>query len=104
MTRWTAVLAACALCALLKLSGYLAPGHWLEQQRVRRTAALVTVALLAALVAVQTMTAGPALVVDARVAALAVAAVLLWRGASFVVVVVVAAVVAAGLRGFGLAA
>ncbi|MBL8930247.1 MAG: AzlD domain-containing protein [Kineosporiaceae bacterium] len=95
---WTALLAACALCYLTKVAGYLAPHHWLERPRVTRTAALVTVALLSSLVAVQTLGSGRALAADARIPALVVAAVLLWRRAPFVVVVLAAAVVAAGLR------
>jgi len=98
MTGWTAVLAACALCFLLKLAGYLAPSHWLERPRVARVAGLLTVAMLTALCAVQAVASGQALRLDARVPALLVAAVLLWRRAPFVVVVVVAAAVAAGLR------
>jgi Branched-chain amino acid transport protein (AzlD) len=95
---WTALLAACGLCYLLKLAGYLAPPAWLERPRVMRIAGLVTVALLSALVAVQSFATGHRLALDARVAALAVAAVLLWRRAPFIVVVVAGALVAAGLR------
>lgn len=98
VTGWTAVVAACAACYALKLLGYLAPSHWLETERVTRLAGLVTVALLAALLAVQTFGSGTGLSVDARVPAVGVAAVLLWRRAPFIVVVAVAAVVAAGLR------
>ena len=98
MTGWTAVLAACALCFALKLAGYLAPQSWLEQPRVTRLTGLVTVALLSALVAVQTVADGHRVALDARVPAVAVAAVLLWRRAPFIVVVVAAAAVAAGLR------
>ena len=65
---------------------------------------LLTVALLAALVAVQTLGVGQQIVVDARVPALLVAAGLLMVRAPFLVVVVAAAVVAALLRLWGLAA
>jgi uncharacterized membrane protein len=98
LAGWTALLAACGLCYLLKLAGYLAPAAWLERPRVMRIAGLVTVALLSALVAVQSFATGQRLALDARVAALAVAALLLWRRAPFIVVVVAGAVVAAGLR------
>jgi hypothetical protein len=98
MTGWAAVLAGCGVCFVLKLLGYLAPTRWLETLRVTRVAGLVTVALLAALFAVQTVVAGQRLVLDARVPAVAVAAVLLWRRAPFIVVVATAAVVAALLR------
>jgi ABC-type sugar transport system permease subunit len=98
VSTWIALLAACATCFGLKLLGYLAPPQWLERPPVVRTAGLVTAALLAALVAVQTLADGHRLVLDARVVALAVAAVALWRGAPFIVVVALAALVAAALR------
>ncbi|WP_182113594.1 MULTISPECIES: AzlD domain-containing protein [unclassified Actinotalea] len=96
---WVAVLAAAALCFATKLLGHRVPTHWLEQPRVARVAGLVTVALLAALVAVQTFTTtDSAVIVDARLVAVAVAAVALALRAPFIVVVVLAAVVAAVLR------
>jgi hypothetical protein len=98
MNGWAAVLAGCGLCFAFKGLGYLAPTHWLETERVRRVAALVTIALLAALLAVQTLGAGSGLALDARLPAVGVAAILLWRRAPFIVVVVTAAAVAATLR------
>lgn len=95
---WVAVLAAAAVCFGTKLLGHRLPARWLEDPRVARVAGLVTVALLAALVAVQTFTSGRDVTVDARLVALAVAAVALALRAPFVVVVVLAAVVAAVLR------
>ncbi|WP_366452172.1 hypothetical protein [Cellulomonas sp.] len=50
------VLAASVVRFALKLVGHLLPSHWLAEPRVARTAALVTVALLAVLVGVQTFT------------------------------------------------
>lgn len=101
MSGWTAVLTACAVCFALKVAGYVVPDRALAGDTARRTAALVTVALLAALVAVQTLGGPAGLQVDARLVALGVAAVALWLRAPFVVVVVLAAVVAAGLRALG---
>jgi hypothetical protein len=98
VSTWPAVLGACAACHVVKLAGYLAPHSWLERPRVVRVAGLVTVALLAALVAVQALATGRALHPDARIPALAVAAILLWRRAPFVVVVAAAALTAAVLR------
>lgn len=101
MTGWAAVLVACVLCFVLKLAGYLVPERFLKGLRVRRIAALITVALLSALVAVQTLGDGSSLTVDARVPALGVAAVALWLRAPFIVVVVIGALTAAGLRAAG---
>lgn len=99
---WLAILAASAVCFAIKLVGHLVPEHWLAEPRVARTAALVTVALLSALVGVQTLTDGRALVLDARVPALAVAAVALTLRAPFVVVVAAAALTAGVLRALGM--
>ncbi|MFV0319006.1 MAG: AzlD domain-containing protein [Microbacterium sp.] len=103
MTMWNAVLLAAIVCLALKMLGYLTPPHWLEAPRPARIADLLTVALLGALVAVQTLGAGMAVAVDARVPALLVAGVLLAFRAPFLVVVLAAAAVAAVLRLLGLA-
>jgi hypothetical protein len=101
MTLWTAVLVASVLCLALKAVGYLVPARWIEAPRPARIADLLTVALLSALVAVQTLAAGPAIVIDARLPAVAVAALLLWARAPFLVVVAGAAVTAAVFRSLG---
>jgi hypothetical protein len=98
---WAAVLGAGLACFAIKLGGHLAPRAWLERPAVARLAALVTAGLLAALVAVQAAASGRELVADARLPALAVAVVLLWRRAPFIVVVVAAAATAAALRAAG---
>lgn len=104
MTLWTVVLAASLLCMALKALGYLIPARWFDAPAPSRIVDLLTVALLGALVAVQTLGVGQQIVVDARVPALIVAAGLLVVRAPFLVVVVAAAVVAALLRLWGLAA
>lgn len=104
MTMWTALLVASVICVALKTIGYLVPPAWLEAPRPMRIADLLTVALLAALVAVQTLGAGQAIVVDARVPAVLVAAGLLMLRAPFLVVVAAAALTAALLRLWGWAA
>jgi branched-subunit amino acid transport protein len=101
---WPLVLIASIGCFALKLAGHSVPQTALDRPRVRRIAALLPVALLAALVAVQTFGSGQTLVVDARLAGVAAAAIALVLRAPFLVVVVVAGVVAAGLRHVGLAA
>jgi hypothetical protein len=104
VTMWTAILIASIICVALKTVGYLIPPRWLEAPRPMRIADLLTVALLAALVAVQTLSAGQAIVIDARVPALVVAAGLLLLRAPFLVVVAGAALAAALLRLVGWAA
>ncbi|BDZ43900.1 hypothetical protein GCM10025865_31990 [Paraoerskovia sediminicola] len=99
---WFTVVAASLLCLAIKLAGHYVPQHWIASERVSRTAGLVTAALLAALVVVQTLADGQALALDARVPALGVAAVALALRAPFIVVVVLAAATAAGLRALGI--
>ncbi|MEE2815595.1 MAG: AzlD domain-containing protein [Actinomycetota bacterium] len=103
MTLWSAIALASVICLALKVTGYLVPPRLLEAPRPARIADLLTVALLAALVAVQTLGVGEAIVVEARVPAVLVAAGLLLLRAPFLVVVVAAAAVAAALRWWGLA-
>lgn len=101
MNAWLVVLIACAFAFALKLSGYFVPASVLERPRVARTAELMTVGLLAALVATQTFTHGTDLMIDARLPALVVAGVLLLLRVPFILVVIAAAAVAAGLRALG---
>jgi hypothetical protein len=100
MTVWHVILVATAATLGLKLAGHLVPAGFLERERPARIADLLTVALLAALIAVQTLGDGQALTVDARVPAVIVAAALYAVRTPFIVVVAVAAAVAAGIRFF----
>ena len=95
---WTAILLGCAGCYLLKLAGLSVPSGVLERPVVARIADLMPVALLSALVGVQVLSAGQALVLDARAAGLAFAVVALLLRAPFLVVVFGAALTAALLR------
>jgi branched-subunit amino acid transport protein len=95
---WTAVLVGSAICFALKLAGWFVPSAVLDDPRIRRTATLLPVALLAALIVVQVLGDGRSLHVDARLAGLAAGAVAVWRRAPFLVVVVAAAATAALLR------
>ncbi|MGE9806993.1 MULTISPECIES: AzlD domain-containing protein [unclassified Janibacter] len=102
MTLWTTVLLACALAFALKVAGYLVPATLVEGPRTSRVITLLPVALLTALIAVQTFTGhGGAWALDARAAGVGVAIVLLILRANFLVVVVAAAAVAAALRALG---
>ncbi|GGL20277.1 AzlD domain-containing protein [Planomonospora parontospora] len=103
MSVWQAVVAVCLGCYALKLAGLSAPRRVLDHPGVQRFAALVPVALLSALIAVQTFTAGQALDLDwPRTAGLGAAVVALLLRAPFLVVLVAAAAVTALLRHAGL--
>lgn len=98
MTVWQIIILASIACVALKLAGYLVPASVLAAPAAARTADLLTVAMLAALVAVQTLGSGQAIVVDARLPAVLVAVALFALRVPFVVVVIAAALVAAGIR------
>ena len=102
MTLTVAVLLACALCFGTKIVGYLVPASIVDGERISRISTLLPVALLAGLIAVQTFGGDGGLVVDARLAALGVAALLLWWKANFLVVVIAGAAAAALVRLAGL--
>lgn len=98
MTLWLIVIVASLACLALKLAGYLVPASVLERPTPSRIANLLTVALLAALVAVQTFASGSELQFDARVPALIVAVTLFALRVPFVLVVIAAAATAALIR------
>ena len=98
MTLWIAILLACAATYLTKLAGYAVPARWLQNPRMARVAGAIIVALLSALTVMNTFAAGTALVVDARLASLAVAALALWLRLPFLVVVLLGAAAAALMR------
>jgi uncharacterized membrane protein len=98
MRLWLAVIIASAGCAGLKLAGFVVPARLLESSLARRVLEAVPVALLSALVAVSTFATGSHLLLDSRVAGLAVALVLVALRAPFLVVVVAACATAAGVH------
>jgi hypothetical protein len=101
VSTWIAVLVASAIAYACKLAGYTVPPRWLAHPRIIRVTAMLPAALLAALVVLQTFSAGTRLVLDARAAGLAVAILALLARAPFIVVVVLAAGTAALLRAAG---
>ncbi|GGS51184.1 AzlD domain-containing protein [Streptomyces griseoviridis] len=98
MNVWIAIALTALGCYAVKLAGLLVPAGALERPVVRRLAALLPVALLAALTAQQTFAEGHALMLDARAAGVAAAAVALLLRAPFLLVVTVAVAVTAGVR------
>lgn len=101
MTLTLAILMASLAVYSWKFFGYLVPERVLERPVVARVASLLTVALLSALLATQTFTAGSEIVFDGRVVAVSVAAILLMLRAPFLVVVIAAAAVASLLQAVG---
>ena len=103
MSLWAWILLACDVSFATKLSGYLVPERFLENDRFFSISQYMTAGLLAALVVSNTFASGDSLVLDARVAALAAAAVALLLRAPFIVVVIIGALAAAGARALGMA-
>ncbi len=95
---WPALLGFAAVAYALKACGPLLAGDRELNPSLVRALELVAVPLLAALILVQTLDGGRRIVLDARVPALAVAALLVWRRAPFLVVVLAAAATAALVR------
>ncbi|GAA1352127.1 AzlD domain-containing protein [Falsarthrobacter nasiphocae] len=102
MSQWIWIIAACAAAFATKFVGYLVPERFLEDDRVLRISQFMTAGLLAALVVTNAFASGPHLVIDARVVALAAAAIALWLRAPFIVVVIIGALAAAGARALGM--
>ncbi len=97
---WTAVLLTAAGCFGFKAAGWALPTRVTSGPVVRSVVTMLPIALLAALVVVQTFGAGRSLQLDARVASVVVGALCLWRGRSFAVVLLAAAAAAAVVRQF----
>lgn len=97
---WLTIIVGSIAVYSWKIIGFALPKRIAENEEVVIFASKLTVALLAALTAVQTFAIGQQLVLDSRVPALMVAGLLYWRKAPFIVAVGGAALVAALLRNF----
>jgi uncharacterized membrane protein len=95
---WGWIALACAIAYATKLLGYGLPARWLGNPRMGLIAGSLTVALLASLTVMNTVASGTQLVLDARLGALAVAAIALWLRLPFLAVVVLGALACALLR------
>ena len=95
---WLAIALGAASCHALKLAGLSLPKSVLGDRRVQEMAKLLPVALLAALIATQTLSTHQTLTVDARAAGVGVAAIAVVLRLPFLAVVTLAAAAAALLR------
>ena len=89
-TIWLTIFVAVFVMLAMRIFGYLLPAHVVSKERVLRITALIPIVLLAALIAVQTMTSDGALVIDHRSAGLIAGAIALYFKRSFLTVMVVA--------------
>ncbi|WP_442684049.1 AzlD domain-containing protein [Stenotrophomonas sp. JC08] len=98
MMLWGWILLGCAAAWAIKFAGYLVPVRWLQSPRMSRVAGCLTIGLLASLTAMNTVSAGTGLALDARLGALIAAALALVLRLPFLVVVLAGAAAAALLR------
>ena len=94
---WIAVIGTSAIAFGLKYLGHSIPEKYLTNPRALRINTLIPIALLSALVAVQTFANEKKLEIDQRFAGLAVAVIALTLRAPFPVVVLGSAAVSAAL-------
>jgi branched-subunit amino acid transport protein len=98
---WIAVIGTSVIAFALKYSGHSVPEKWLSHPRIKNVNALIPIALLSALVAVQTFTEKSTLMIDQRLLGLSVAIIALLLKAPFPIVVISAAASSAMLYRFG---
>jgi hypothetical protein len=94
---WIGVLGTSAIAFALKYLGHSVPEKYLTNPRMLRINTLIPIVLLSALVGVQTIADKSKLVVDQRLAGVAVALIALLLKAPYFVVVISAAVTSAAL-------
>ena len=94
---WIATIGTSVIAFLLKFAGHSVPERWLSHPKIQRINILIPVALLSALVAVQSFTTKTTLVIDQRLVGLVVATIALLLKAPFPVVVISAAISSAAV-------
>jgi hypothetical protein len=94
-TAWIVLASTSVLCFGVKLLGYYIPETWLAHPRLQRVNALVPISLLSALVVAEGLVVKTHVMINHRVAGLAVALVALLAKAPFPVVVASAALTSA---------
>ena len=92
---WIGVLGTSAIAFTLKYLGHSIPEKYLTNPRTLRINTLIPIALLSALVGVQTITEKGKWVIDQRLAGVAVALIALSLKAPYFVVVISAAITSA---------
>ena len=91
-TLWVATIGTSVIAFLLKYSGHSVPERWLSHPKIQRINALIPIALLSALVAVQSFSEKSQLMIDQRLVGLSAAIIALIFKAPFTIVVLSAAV------------
>ena len=99
-TLWLGVIGTSVIAYALKFSGHSVPEKFLSHPLIKRINLLIPIALLSALVAVQSVTTKSAIVIDHRLVGLASAIIALIFKAPFPFVVLSAAISSAVVYNF----
>lgn len=94
---WIATIGTSVIAFALKFSGHSMPQHWLEHPKIQRINALIPIALLSALVGVQTLTEKREILIDHRLAGVTIAVIALLLKAPFPIVVLSSAITSAAI-------
>jgi hypothetical protein len=94
---WIATIGTSVIAFVLKYSGHSVPEKWLSHPKIQRVNSLIPIALLSALVAVQSFSEKSTLMIDQRLVGLCVAILALMLKAPFPVVVLSAALSSAAV-------
>jgi hypothetical protein len=97
---WIGVIGTSVIAFALKFTGHSVPERFLSHPLIKRVNLLIPIALLSALVAVQSVTTKNTIVLDHRLAGLGAATVALAFKASFPIVVLGAAITSAAVYNF----
>ncbi len=98
---WISLLVTSALVFIIRFAGYLVPEKYLTNPTALRINTLIPIALLSALVAVQSFTDKASIIIDQRMAGLGVAVIALLLKAPFPIVVIGAAATSAAIFHLG---
>ena len=94
---WVATIGTSIFAFTLKYMGHSIPERWLAHPKIQRINTLIPIALLSALVAVQTFTDKNTLSIDHRLVGVSVAVIALLLKAPFPIVVLSAALTSAAM-------
>ncbi len=94
---WIATIGTSIIAFSLKYTGHSIPERWLAHSKIQRINTLIPIALLSALVGVQTFTEKNEILIDHRLAGVSVAVVALFLKAPFPIVVLSSAITSAAI-------
>lgn len=97
---WIGVIGTSAIVFILKFAGYSVPERFLAHPRILKINTFIPIALMSALVAVQTVVTDGKIMIDQRLAGVGIAVIALILKAPYPVVVFSAALTSAALYHF----